>query len=75
MSPSSDFSWTARAFHGHRTEKLSRRKGRMINMVNHGTGRIRLEFSIPSRGLIGYRDEFMTDTKGRNHQLLSGGVR
>jgi len=46
------------------TEKLSRRKGRMINMVNHGTGRIRLEFSIPSRGLIGYRDEFMTDTKG-----------
>ncbi len=33
-------------------------------MVNHGTGRIRLEFSIPSRGLIGYRDEFMTDTKG-----------
>jgi len=46
------------------TEKLSRRKGRLVNMINHGTGRIRLEFSIPSRGLIGYRDEFMTDTKG-----------
>jgi len=46
------------------TEKLSLRQGRMINMVNHGTGRIRLEFSIPSRGLIGYRNEFLTDTKG-----------
>ena len=46
------------------TEKLSRRKGRMINMVNHGTGRVRLEFSIPSRSLIGYRNEFLTDTKG-----------
>ena len=46
------------------TEKLSKRLGRMINMVNHGTGRVRLEFSIPSRGLIGYRSEFLTDTKG-----------
>ncbi len=46
------------------TEKLSRRKGKMISLVNHETGRIRMEFSIPSRGLIGYRDEFMTDTKG-----------
>ena len=46
------------------TEKLARRQGRMINMVNHGSGRIRLEFSIPSRGLIGYRTEFLTDTKG-----------
>lgn len=46
------------------TEKLSLRRGRMTNMVNHGTGRIRLEFSIPSRGLIGYRNEFLTDTKG-----------
>lgn len=46
------------------TEKLSQRKGQMVNMVNHGTGRIRLEFSIPSRGLIGYRNEFLTDTKG-----------
>ncbi len=46
------------------TEKLSLRQGRMINMVNHGSGRIRLEFSVPSRGLIGYRSEFLTDTKG-----------
>ena len=51
-------------FTGIVTEKISRRLGRMINMVNHGTGRVRLEFSIPSRGLIGYRNEFLTDTKG-----------
>ncbi|HCU25183.1 MAG TPA: translational GTPase TypA, partial [Deltaproteobacteria bacterium] len=51
-------------FMGIVTEKLSLRQGRMTNMVNHGTGRIRLEFSIPSRGLIGYRSEFLTDTKG-----------
>jgi len=46
------------------TEKISKRLGKMINMVNHGTGRVRIEFSIPSRGLIGYRSEFLTDTKG-----------
>jgi len=46
------------------TQKLSIRKGRMINLINHGTGRVRAEFSIPSRALIGYRDEFLTDTKG-----------
>ncbi|MFC1863183.1 translational GTPase TypA [Thermodesulfobacteriota bacterium] len=46
------------------TEKLSSRKGNMINLVNHGTGRVRMEFDIPSRALIGYRDEFLTDTKG-----------
>lgn len=51
-------------FIGVVTEKLSRRKGKMLNMVNHGTGRVRLEFSIPSRGLIGYRNEFLTDTRG-----------
>ena len=51
-------------FLGVVTEKLSLRKGRMTNLVNRGTGRVRLEFSIPSRGLIGYRDEFLTDTKG-----------
>jgi GTP-binding protein len=51
-------------FIGVVSEKLSMRQGRMINMVNHGTGRVRLEFSIPSRGLIGYRNEFLTDTKG-----------
>ena len=52
------------AFMGIVTEKLSARKARMTNMVNHGTGRVRLEFSVPSRSLIGYRDEFLTDTKG-----------
>jgi len=46
------------------TEKLGSRKGKMVNMVNHGSGRIRLEFLIPSRGLIGYRSEFKTDTRG-----------
>ncbi len=51
-------------FVGVVTEKLSQRRGRMTNMVNHGTGRVRLEFSVPSRGLIGYRNEFLTDTKG-----------
>jgi len=51
-------------FTGIVTEKLSARKGIMTNLVNHGTGRVRMEFSIPSRALIGYRDEFLTDTKG-----------
>jgi len=46
------------------TEKLSVRRGRMHNLVNHGTGRVQLEFKIPSRGLIGFRGEFLTDTKG-----------
>ena len=46
------------------TEKLSKRKGRMINLQNHGFGRVTLEFSIPSRGLIGFRSQFMTDTQG-----------
>ena len=51
-------------FIGVISEKLSRRKGRMVNMVNHGTGRARMEFTIPSRSLIGYRNEFLTDTRG-----------
>ncbi|MGB9766405.1 MAG: translational GTPase TypA [Sulfurihydrogenibium sp.] len=46
------------------TQKLGSRKGRMVNMVNHGFGRVRLEFIIPSRGLMGYRSEFKTDTRG-----------
>lgn len=52
------------SFTGIVTEKLSRRKGRMLAYVNHESGRVRLEFSVPSRALIGYRDEFLTDTKG-----------
>jgi GTP-binding protein len=51
-------------FMGVVIEKLGMRKGQMTKMVNHGTGRVRLEFEIPSRGLIGYRTEFLTDTKG-----------
>jgi GTP-binding protein len=46
------------------TQKLSMRKGRMTKMVNHGSGRVRMEFDVPSRGLIGYRTEFLTDTRG-----------
>ena len=46
------------------TEKLSLRKGKMTNLQNHGSGRVNIEFSIPSRGLIGFRSQFMTDTKG-----------
>jgi len=52
------------SFVGIISEKLSKRKGRMINLVNHGTGRVRVEFTIPSRSLIGYRNEFLTDTRG-----------
>jgi GTP-binding protein len=46
------------------TEKLSQRKARMTNLVNHGHGRANVEFLIPSRGLIGFRSHFLTDTKG-----------
>jgi GTP-binding protein len=40
------------------------RRGTMTKMVNHGSGRVRLEFRIPARGLIGFRSQFLTDTKG-----------
>jgi GTP-binding protein len=45
-------------------EKLAQRKGEMLSMHNTGTGIVRMEFSIPTRGLIGYRTEFLTDTRG-----------
>jgi GTP-binding protein len=51
-------------FIGAVTQKLGPRKGQMVKMVNHGTGRVRLEYRIPARGLIGYRSEFLTDTRG-----------
>jgi GTP-binding protein len=51
-------------FIGVVTEALGRRKGQMTKMVNNGTGRVRLEFEVPSRGLIGFRGEFLTETKG-----------
>jgi GTP-binding protein len=46
------------------TQLLAVRKGRMEQMVNHGTGWIRMEFLVPARGLIGFRTEFLTDTRG-----------
>ena len=46
------------------TQKVGARKGRLLNLVNHGSGRVRLEFRIPSRGLIGFRTEFLTETRG-----------
>jgi GTP-binding protein len=45
-------------------EKLGGRKGKMVKMVNHGSGRVRLEFQVPTRGLIGLRSEILTDTRG-----------
>ena len=51
-------------FIGVITEALSKRKGRMVNLINKGSGRAKLEFITPSRGLIGFRNHFLTDTKG-----------
>jgi len=51
-------------FVGVLTEKLAVRKGRLVNLVNKGSGRVNLEFTIPARGLIGFRSHFLTDTKG-----------
>lgn len=56
------------------TERLGSRRGRMVKMANHGYGRARLEFRVPSRALIGFRGEFMTATRGTGllHTLLDG---
>jgi GTP-binding protein len=51
-------------FTGTVIDKLGQRKGELINMNTSGSGHTRIEFSIPARGLIGYRGEFLTDTKG-----------
>jgi len=51
-------------FLGVVTQMLALRKGKMESMVNHGTGWVRLEFLVPARGLIGFRTEFMTETRG-----------
>ena len=51
-------------FLGAITQLMASRKGRMTNMVNHSTGWVRMEFKVPSRGLIGFRTEFLTTTKG-----------
>jgi GTP-binding protein len=59
-----------------RLEKMAMRKGKMTKMVNHGSGRVRLEFHVPTRGLIGIRTELMTDTRGTAvmNSLLEGWV-
>ena len=61
-------------FLGVVTEKLLLRKGKMTTLVNNRKGRVRMEFSAPARALIGYRDEFLTDTRGTGimHSLFAG---
>jgi GTP-binding protein len=64
------------AYLGVIIEKLGSRKGKMVKMVNHGSGRVRLEFQAPTRGLIGLRSELLTDTRGTAilNTLFSGYV-
>jgi GTP-binding protein len=56
------------------TRLLATRKGRLQQMVNHGTGWIRIEYLVPARGLIGFRTEFMTETRGTGilHHVFEG---
>ena len=56
------------------TELMASRKGRMEQMTNHGTGWVRMEFVVPARGLIGFRTEFLTDTRGTGiaHHISEG---
>ena len=51
-------------FMGVVTQLLALRKGRLENMVNHGTGWVRMEYLVPARGLVGFRTEFLTETRG-----------
>jgi GTP-binding protein len=62
------------AYLGAVTSLLAVRKGRMENMTNHGTGWIRLDFTVPSRGLIGFRTQFLTETRGTGiaHHVFDG---
>src|SRR5690606_1956243 len=56
------------------TQLLAVRKGRMEQMANHGSGWVRMEFTVPSRGLIGFRTEFLTGTRGTGiaHHVFDG---
>ena len=56
------------------TQLLALRKGSMIEMVNHGTGWVRLDYRVPARGLVGFRTEFLTDTRGTGviHHVFDG---
>jgi GTP-binding protein len=64
------------AYMGVVLEKMAMRKGKMVKMVNHGSGRVRLDFQVPTRGLIGIRTELMTDTRGTAvmNALLEGWI-
>jgi GTP-binding protein len=61
-------------FVGVVTQLLALRKGRMEQMVNHGTGWVRMEYRVPARGLIGFRTEFLTETRGTGllHHVFDG---
>jgi GTP-binding protein len=56
------------------TQLLALRKGSMVEIVNHGTGWVRLEYRVPARGLVGFRTEFMTETRGTGvlHHVFDG---
>mgnify|MGYP001342370581 CR=1 FL=1 len=59
---------------GSVTQLIAQRKGRMMNMVNHGQGRVRMDFVIPARGLIGFHNEFVVETRGTGlaHHVFEG---
>ena len=61
-------------FVGVITQLLAPRKGRSVQMVNHGTGRVRMDYVVPSRGLLGFHTEFKTETRGNGllHQVFDG---
>jgi GTP-binding protein len=63
----------AEAFQGVVIAQVGQRRGTMTRMINHGSGRVRLEFRIPARGLIGFRSQLLTDTKGTGimHHVFS----
>jgi len=65
---------TPEEFLGTITQLMAARKGRMEQMVNHGTGWVRMEFLVPSRGMIGFRTEFLTETRGTGiaHHVFEG---
>ena len=64
----------AEDFQGVVIAQVGMRRGTMTKMVNHGSGRVRLEFRIPARGLIGFRSQFLTETQGhRDHEPLFAG--
>ncbi len=64
----------AEEFQGVVIAQLGTRRATMTKMVNHGSGRVRLEFRLPTRGLIGFRSQFLTDTRGTGilHHLFAG---